>query len=135
MGRFDGVRERVNSTSRSAWLALGLIVVAGLVAATFTLGDPDELADTDTDNGAEEQQTQDNGEENGTDNGEENGDANGDEASAEDEATEEENGDEEMPTELADTGAALPLAATFLFGGSGYYYFRSRNQVRNAQRE
>ena len=126
MGRFDGVRERISSTNRSTWLALGLIVVAGLLAATFTLGDPDELADTE--NGNEEQRVDENGEEA---NGEE---VNGEEA---DEAIEEdeENGEEELPSELADTGAALPLAATILFGGSGYYYFRSRNQVRDAQRK
>ena len=131
MGRFDGVRERLNSMSRSAWLAVGLVVVAVLVAATFTLGDPDDIADTGTDNGVTEQNDNGNGDENGEGNSEEDGDDVENEEGASDNG---EDVDQEMPSELADTGAAIPLAATLLFGGSGYYYFRSRKQVQDAQR-
>lgn len=134
MGRFDNLREQISNTSRGAWLALGLIVVAGLVALTFALGEPDELADTDADEPAPEEEARDE-EDNGVEEDEEERreEDEDEEEAREDEEVADEEEEEVLPGELAETGPGAAMAAV-LFGASGYYFFRSRKQLHEVQR-
>lgn len=155
MRRFEGVKEQVSNISRGAWMVIGLIVVAGVIGALFVYGEPNDQDVADTGNGEVVEENGENGE-----NGDSGETAEDTEADTNDETGEDSGGSaatnsgedgsngngevpragvagedgEELPSELADTGAALPLAGAFLLGSSGYYYFRSRTRTKDLQR-
>ncbi len=128
MDRFRGARDYISNMNRSLVLVVGLIVVVGLIAASFIYGDTngDLVSNDDNGNAVSETTTEENGdgeeatdeEENGV-NGEANGEAE----------------EEELPGELADTGAALPAAGMILLGAGGYLYRRSRKQLEDANKD
>lgn len=150
MRRFEGVKEQVSNISRGAWMVIGLIIVAGIIGALFVYGEPNDQDVADTSGGEVVEENGENGENGDSTEAAEDTDAENGEASGGNAATNGEdggNGDgevpragvaeedgEELPSELADTGAALPLAGAFLLGSSGYYYFRSRTRTKDLQR-
>lgn len=153
MKRLSAVKNFFDNMNRTVLLAIGVIIIAGLVAATFALGDTDQVAEqpdhdvaqqqqeqaTDTTTGSEGEETE---HEAGS---EEENDAsqtqatqndsdgsNGGEAGGNDQ---EGSNSQAMPSQLADTGPVTPLAAAVLLGASGYFYRRSRNSLDNSRQE
>ncbi len=158
MARFSKVTDFFNNMNRSVLLALGLIVIAVLVAATFALGDTDEVAEEPGNGDATQQEQQQEGgaDETGENGAEqEDGETNGGgEAAAEPtedgsngEGTESDgevaqtggdtNEDEggSMPSQLADTGPVTSAAAALLLGAGGYLYHRSRSDLEEHRKE
>lgn len=157
MGR---VKDFFNNMNRSVLLAIGLIVIAVLIAATFALGDTDEVAE-ESNGGDATQQEQQEGGTNGTgENGGQEG-AGGEEANDGEETAVNPTGDgsnggtngeegtqdgevaqtggnsegESMPSQLADTGPVTSAAAALLLGAGGYLYHRSRNDLEERRKE
>ncbi|PSO43443.1 hypothetical protein BRC19_00440 [Candidatus Saccharibacteria bacterium QS_5_54_17] len=145
---FEGVKDVFENINRSVLLGVGLVIVAVLVAATFVVGDTDQVAE-ENNNQAETQQEstepeqESSGEESGTEEGadqESSSDQNGDgEASPQngeprvssetDENNEQTaNNGEQAPEQLADTGP-VSAAAALALGTGGYIYHRSRKNL------
>lgn len=142
MADFSNVRNSLGNVSRNVWLALGLVVIAALLAAAFLYGETDDLANQ---NGREDvagEQVLDGGDdeeaaagevgeedndaaENSDDDGEEVVSTGGDEAA----------GSEELPRELADTGPAVPALAIGALSLTGYLYRRSASGLIDLRNE
>lgn len=145
MGWISKVKDTFNNMDRSVLLGAGLVVIAVLVAATFVLGDTEQVAEENANtesNQQEENQTQ---TANGVDDGnnETASNTNGAESSEEtsgqtgdntDTNGEEADTSEQAPSQLADTGPVSAAAAVVL-GAGGYMYYRSRNNLRDHRRE
>lgn len=152
MKRLSAVKNFFDNMNRTVLLAIGVIIIAGLVAATFALGDTDQVAEqpdrdvaqqqeqgTDATTGGEGEETEHEAgseEENGASQTQatqnESDGSNGDEAGDDDQ---EAGNGQAMPSQLADTGPVTPLAAAVLLGASGYFYRRSRNSLDNSRQE
>lgn len=127
MDRFRQVGENISNMNRSFLLAIGLVVVAVLIAATFIYGDNEGEIASNNNNGntTSEVTADDNGDEQS-----EREDEAGDESDESNEASVEDG--EELPAELADTGPALPAAGMILLGAGGYLYRHSQKQLKDA---
>lgn len=134
MDRFSNVRNYLNSVNRSVLLAIGLVLIAGLIAAVFVYGETED-GDTDTNGTQITQETAPNtsdpvaatGE--GAENNNENSEATV--AADEDETVGESTTEtaDALPNELAQTGPATPAIALGLLGASAYLYRRSRREM------
>lgn len=124
MDRFRRVGDYVSNMNRSFLLAIGLVAVAALIAAAFIYGDSEgEIASNSNGSSVSSEVS-------GEDNGEEQSD--GEDEAAEESTGSEERDGEELPVELADTGAGLPAAGMILLGAGGYLYRRSQKQLTEA---
>lgn len=152
MKRLSAVKNFFDNMNRTVLLAIGVIIIAGLVAATFALGDTGQVVEQPDRDVAQQQEqetdatTSGEGEETEHETGseEENGTSqtqatqndsdgsNGDEAGDDDQ---EAGNGQSMPSQLADTGPVTPLAAAVLLGASGYFYRRSRNSLDDSRQE
>lgn len=137
MDRFSRVKDYVSGISRTAWLALGLILIAVLIAATFAFGDTSDVANQEDNGEVSEQEEQVNGEKVNNEEGEEVAGTSEEDETVEEEGNENESEEQEegQPSQLADTGPVAPLAAAFMLGSSGYLYRRSRKNVDRARKE
>lgn len=140
MSMFSRIKDFFNNMDRSVLLGLGLVVIAGLVAATFVLGDTEQVADqSDTETAEQQEETQEPGQTGGTEN-ETADESNGDPDSEEQAETRSEEGaasgveSEQAPEQLADTGPISAIAAAAL-GAGGYVYHRSRSNLRHRRKE
>lgn len=141
---FNNVRNYLGNFSRNFWLALGLIVVAALLAVAFLYGETDEVANqNDRDQAAEEQTVNGDGdEETAADETEQNGDNGANDADNDviNNGTVAETGGnanvddgEALPRELADTGPVVPALAVGALAATGYLYRRSSNELKEKQ--
>lgn len=134
MDRWSKVKDYVSSVNRSVLLAIGLVVIAGLIAAVFVYGDNDtDTATTDTNGTTVEETT--NGEATGDADAEFGSDDENENENGEETTGANENGEDQpaIPSELADTGPAAPLVAVGMLAGSAYLHRRSKQQIEAAQ--
>lgn len=129
MDRFKNLKNYLSNINSSVLLAIGLVIVAGLIAATFIYGE------TEDGNGP----TANNSEEVTNDGDPENDDQSEAQASEEESSTEdngqegeEEASDEQQrPQELADTGPAASALAVMSLSTAGYFYRRSQKNLES----
>ena len=136
MDRFSNFRNYLNSVNRGVLLAVGLVVVAGLIAAVFVYGDTNDIADNNNGEQVAEENgvTSDNGEETEAREAEEDEARDEDRDVAGEETVTVGPEGEALPSELADAGPAAPLLAMSLLGGSAYLYRRSKKGVEETNR-
>lgn len=143
MANLDNARNYLSNVSRNVWLALGLVVIAVLLAVSFMYGETDDLANRN-DGGEqageqaaagsndEEQATGEESEQDGEEAaGSEEAANTGDPADGEQTVANTGADDEALPTELADTGPAIPALAIGALTAFGYMHRRSSSELKN----
>lgn len=133
----------LDNINRSVLLGIGLVVIAGLVAVAFVLGDTDQVADRSNNEATQQQEENQEAGVSGNEDTETaagSEDAESTEEDANGQTTDEEgNNDQEAtvnaaPSQLADTGP-VSLSAALLLGAGGYFYHRSRNNLEESRKE
>lgn len=134
MDRFNSFKNYLSNINRSVLLAVGLVIVAGLIAATFIYGEGgnnDDASVANNDNNGEVVENTGDPDSEATNGSDEESDSEeGSQVEGDSEATEE----QVAPTELADTGPAVPALAIMSLSTVGYFYRRSQKNLEN-QRE
>lgn len=127
MERFNNFRNYLSNINSSVLLAVGLLIVAGLIAATFIYGEDNDTAGNNETNN-EVAETSASNEENSEDNSTEVSN-DSDEGTTNSDNEENSEAAAEAPTELADTGPTTSALAIMSLSTAGYFYRRSQKNL------
>jgi len=134
MSRYQNIKNQFGDVNRSIWLALGIVVIAALIAATYIQGDMNErVSDNNDNNGTVTQEERENGEDREGAATAENDENNDGEVRDEDNDETATGSAQQMPAELADTGPASAALALGAMSATGYLYRRSKNELNRTQ--